>query len=66
MDEDQYSYQVFKPLRSVLSVTLPVVVLLIVIAIVSGLVFGGVIQGHEERVGPTQPPTTQSTILIEP
>jgi hypothetical protein len=66
VDEDQYSYRVFKPLRSVPSVTLPVAVLLVVIAIVSGLVFSGVVQGHEERVGPAQPPTTQPTILIEP
>jgi hypothetical protein len=29
-------------------------------------VFGGVIQGDKERVGPAEPPTTQSTIIIEP
>lgn len=49
-----------------LSVVLPVAVLLIVIAVVAGLVFGGVIQGHEERQGPEAPSTTQSTIVIEP
>jgi hypothetical protein len=66
VDEDQYSYQVFKPLRSFPKVGLPVAVLLVVIALVCGLVFGGVVQGHKERVGPAAPPTTQPTILIEP
>ena len=66
MDEDEYTYEAPKALHSVLSVTIPLAVLLVVIAIVSGLVFGGVIQGDEERVGPAEPPTTQSTILIEP
>lgn len=66
MDEEQYSYQVFKPLSSFPSVALPVAVLLVVIAIVSGLVFSGAVQGHAERIGPAGPPTTQPTILIEP
>jgi hypothetical protein len=47
-------------------VALPISVLIIAIAVVSGLVFGGVLQGHEERVGPSGSSTTQPTILIEP
>jgi len=66
VDEKQYSFRVFKPLRLFPSVGLPVAVLLVVIAIVCGLVFGGVVQGHEERIGPAGPSTTQPTILIEP
>ncbi len=51
---------------AVLSVALPIAVLIVAIAVVSGLVFGGVLQGHEERVGPSGSSTTQPTILIEP
>ncbi len=45
---------------------LPIAALLIAVALVSGLVFGGVIQGDASRVGPTEEPTTESTILITP
>jgi hypothetical protein len=45
---------------------LPLVALLLVIGVVSGLVFGGVIQGDESRVGPEQGLVTQSTVLIVP
>jgi len=55
-----------RPFSVVLSVALPISVLIIAIAVVSGLVFGGVLQGHEERVGPSGSSTTQPTILIEP
>lgn len=49
----------------VLGVIVPIVLLMVVIAVVAGLVAGGVVQGDAERVGPP-PPTTESTILIEP
>jgi hypothetical protein len=55
-----------KGLSVVGSVVLPVAILLIVIAVVAGLVFGGVVQGHAERVGPGPSSTTVSTIVIEP
>jgi hypothetical protein len=67
VDEDEdYSYRTTPPVDPMLSYTVPVAVLVIVVAIVCGLVFGGVIQGHEPRVGPAQAPTTQSTVLIIP
>ena len=55
-----------RPFSAVLSVVLPIAVLIVAIAVISGLVFGGVLHGHEERVGPSGPSTTQPTILIEP
>jgi hypothetical protein len=60
------SYQMFRQRTPAYSLTLPIVVLLVVVAIVSGLVFGGVIQGDESRVGPERTPTTPSTVLIVP
>jgi FlaG/FlaF family flagellin (archaellin) len=66
VDDDDYPSQSSRAPSPVLSVVLPVALLLIVVAVVAGLVFGGVVQGHEERVGPAEPPTTQSTIVIEP
>jgi hypothetical protein len=66
VDDDDRTYQMFRPLRPVYHITIPVVVLMIVVAIVSGLVFGGALQGHAERVGPEQAPTTQPTVIIEP
>jgi hypothetical protein len=50
----------------VFGLALPLVVLVIVVAVISGLVFGGVIQGHQIRVGPGNAPTTQSTVQIAP
>lgn len=55
-----------RPLSAAASVFLPVAVLVVAVAAVIGLVFGGVLQGHQERVGPQGTSTTQSTILIEP
>jgi hypothetical protein len=55
-----------RPSSAILTVILPIVVLIVAIAVVSGLVFGGVLQGQEERTGPSSPSTTQRTILIEP
>lgn len=66
LDKGDPSYRMFRQRMPAYDVTLPIVVLLAVVAIVSGLLFGGVIQGHETRVGPEQAPTTQSTVLIAP
>jgi hypothetical protein len=72
-DEEQFYTDELDPSREgfclrgrVFGLALPLVVLLIVIAVVSGLVFGGVIQGHESREGAGQAPTTQATVLIVP
>ena len=51
---------------ALVNVALPVVLLFIVIGLLAGLVFSGVLQGNAERVGPSGPTTTQSTIVIEP
>jgi hypothetical protein len=59
-------YQTYKTSEPWYLLAIPLAMLVIVVAIVSGLVFGGVIQGHAERVGPAQSPTTESTILIVP
>jgi hypothetical protein len=45
---------------------LPLAVLVVFVAIVSGLVLGGVVQGHESRVGPDHAPTTRPTVEIAP
>jgi hypothetical protein len=52
--------------RRVFGLLLPLVLLLVVIGVLSGLVFGGVIQGHESRAGAEHAPTTQPTVLIVP
>ena len=65
-DELEPTYEEFGHRRRVLGFVLPVVALLVVIAIVSGLVFGGVIQGHQSRTGPSEPATTQPTVIISP
>lgn len=52
--------------REVIGLGIPLVTLLVVVAIVSGLVFAGVVQGHESRVGTEQAPTTRDTVLIVP
>jgi hypothetical protein len=45
---------------------LPLAVLVVFVAVVSGLVLGGVVRGHESRVGPDHAPTTRSTVEIAP
>jgi hypothetical protein len=65
-DDLEPTYELFSQRTRPLRLILPVVLLLVVIAIVSGLVFGGVIQGHESRTGPTGVPTTQPTVIISP
>ncbi|OFW56515.1 MAG: hypothetical protein A2133_03270 [Actinobacteria bacterium RBG_16_64_13] len=71
MDETEFddlepTYRVFRQRTPPLGLTLPLVVLVIVVAVVSGLVFGGVVQGHETREGPAQSSTTQPTVQIAP
>ncbi len=65
-DRSDPSYQTFRPRTPVYPLVLPVIALLVAVAIVSGLVFGGIIEGSESRVGPSDVPTTQPTILIVP
>ena len=60
------TYEVFEQRPGILRLALPLVLLLVVIAIISGLVFGGVIQGHQERNGPGGSSTTQPTVIIQP
>jgi hypothetical protein len=66
MGERDHAAKGPRPVSSVISVFLPVGILVVAVAVVSGLVFGGVLQGHGERVGPPGSSTTQPTILIEP
>lgn len=66
MDRGEPTYQTYKTAEPLHKIAIPLAVLVIVVAIVSGLVLGGVIQGHKERVGPVTPVTTQSTVLIGP
>ena len=66
MDSRDPDYKMYRTVEPLYFITIPLAVLVIVVAIVSGLVFGGVIQGHAERVGPAGAPTTQPTILIVP
>jgi hypothetical protein len=64
--ERNHSADGSQPVSAAAGIFLPVAVLVVAIAVVSGLVFGGVLQGRDQRVGPHGPSTTQSTILIEP
>lgn len=66
MDRGAPEYQLYNTAEPLYFITIPLAVLVIVVAIVSGLVFGGVIQGHAERRGPIHAPTTESTVLIAP
>lgn len=66
MDRGEPTYQTYKTAEPLYRIVIPLAVLVIVVAIVSGLVLGGVIQGHQDRVGPVTPLTTQSTQLIGP
>ena len=54
------------PISWVRTLVLPLAVLVVFVAVVSGLVLGGVVQGHESRVGPDHAPTTRSTVEIAP
>jgi hypothetical protein len=65
-DEFDLSPGLLRNRAAIVGVGMPLVILLVVIGVVSGLVFAGVIQGHESRVGPEQAPTTRSTVLIVP
>ncbi|MBN1322306.1 MAG: hypothetical protein JXA87_15855 [Thermoleophilia bacterium] len=66
MDELDQSYEVFKQREPVYWIVIPLATLLVVVGLVSGLVFGGVLEGHEVREGPEHVPTTQSTVQIAP
>lgn len=66
MDSRDPDYKMYRTAEPLYFITIPLAVLVIVVAIVSGLVFGGVIQGHAERRGPAEVPVTQPTILIVP
>ena len=66
LDELAATYEEFGQRRRALDFALPVIALLVVIAIVSGLVFGGTIQGHQPRIGPSGAATTQPTVIISP
>lgn len=62
--DDTFEEQV--PGSSVRAVVVPLVALVAFVVIVSGLVLGGVIQGHEPRTTPEHAPTTRPTIEIAP
>jgi hypothetical protein len=66
VDSGEPSYQTYRKAQALHMIIIPLVLLVIVVALVSGLVLGGVIQGHQERMGPALPPTTGSTVLIVP
>jgi hypothetical protein len=66
MDRSEPTYQTYKTAEPLHKIAIPLALLVIVVAIVSGLVLGGVIQGHQERLGPVTPSTTQSSLLITP
>jgi hypothetical protein len=65
-DDLEPTYQVFEQRSPFSGLVLPVIVLLVVVAVISGLVWGGVLQGDENRMGPEQAPTTQVTVQIAP
>ncbi len=66
MLEGEPAYQTYKKAEPLYQIVIPLALLVIVVAIVSGLVLGGVIHGHQERVGPVPPITTEATLLIVP
>lgn len=66
-DDLEPTYEEFRHNPAFLRLVLPVVVLLVVVAIVAGLVWGGVFQGEQPRVGPDETaPTTEATVQIAP
>jgi hypothetical protein len=66
VDRGEPTYQTYKKSEPLYRILIPLAVLIIVVGIVTGLVFGGVIQGNQERVGPEVPTTTPATLLIVP
>jgi hypothetical protein len=66
MDRGEPTYETYETAEPFYKIAIPLAVLVVVVAIVSGLVLGGVIQGHQERLRPATPTTTQSTLLIGP
>jgi hypothetical protein len=60
------TYEVFRQRTPAFGMVLPVIVLLVAVAVVAGLVWGGIIQGDQTRVGPGQSTTTESTVQITP
>jgi len=65
-DDLEPTYEVFRQRTPVFGMVLAVIVLIVVVAVVAGLVWGGIIQGDEPRVGPQQDSTTEVTVQIVP
>jgi|WetSurMetagenome_2_1015567.scaffolds.fasta_scaffold21944_6 hypothetical protein len=65
-DDLDATYQMFRRRTPAFGLVLPVIVLVLVVAVVSGLVFGGVIQGHEGRTAGEDSSTTVPTVQIVP
>ena len=65
-DDLQPTYEVFRQKAPVFGMVLAAIVLIVVVAVVAGLVWGGIIQGDEPRVGPQQDSTTEVTVQIVP
>jgi hypothetical protein len=65
-DDLDATYQMFRRRTPAFGMVLPVIVLILVVAVVSGLVFGGVIKGHEERAAGEGSSTTVPTVQIVP
>jgi hypothetical protein len=66
VDRGEPAYQTYKTAEPLSKIAIPLAVLVVVVAIVSGLVLGGVVKGHQERIRPVTPITTESTLLIVP
>jgi hypothetical protein len=65
-DDLDATYQMFRRRTPAFGLVLPVIVLILVVAVVSGLVFGGVIEGHEVRAPGEGSSTTVPTVQIVP
>ncbi|MBN1629128.1 MAG: hypothetical protein JW990_05155 [Thermoleophilia bacterium] len=65
-DDLEPTYEVFRQKMPSFGMVLPIIVLIVVVAVVAGLVWGGIIQGDESRVGPRQDSTTEVTVQIVP
>lgn len=65
-DDLDATYQMFRRRTPALGLVVPVIVLILVVAVVSGLVFGGVIKGHEVRAAGEDSSTTVPTVQIVP
>jgi hypothetical protein len=66
VDREDPSFEAPRAAAWLRSVLLPALAFVVAVAAVSGLVFSGVVQGHQTYPGPGQAPTTQPTVLIEP